>query len=291
MTQPTRSNAFNIEARVRTNSHYAKAVTSIPGYVEAVALRDKTKAMQQSVLFPQVEWPTAPTSVHADLDGYLTEYRNAWQEEQSRTRDAEALTTVLGACERAMQSAIDDPNALLSALADDLDELMEQLEDVVTRLNGATTPTEAINADTVDAWKELPAIRREYDSIRHAQTLVLLDDPDSAMNNRSDHLDDPLASDVILRNLDQLLPTWRDADTRFAMQGTPPDRRPWPSDDLEQLVWLINSSAEVWIPTSSQLARLHAERRDRANPMPDKAAPKPPRPNQQFGRVTPMGAI
>jgi hypothetical protein len=89
------------------------------------------------------------------------------------------------------------------------------------------------------------------------------------MNHRSDHLDDPLASDVIIRNLDELLPTWRDPDTRFAMQGTPPDRRPWPEDSVEQLVWLINSGAEVWLPTASQLAKLHTERRHRIDPPAD----------------------
>ena len=53
------------------------------------------------------------------------------------------------------------------------------------------------------------------------------------------------------------------------MQGSPPDRRPWPINDvLAQLVWMIVSDAEPWLPTSTQLARLHTERRNRANPPP-----------------------
>jgi hypothetical protein len=97
--------------------------------------------------------------------------------------------------------------------------------------------------------------------------LVLLDAP--VMNHRSPHIDDPLADDTHLANLDALLPGWHDPDTRFAMQGTPDDRRPWPADPLEQLVWLVRSDAEVWIPTTSDLDALHAQRRDRLNPMPD----------------------
>lgn len=257
------TNALTVMARARTSPHYARAVTARPGYLEAVDLRDKALAAQQYL--PATDYPTPPAKGE-DLNAYLNAYITAWTEDQARTATTEAIAVVIGDCERRIRSAIDEPNAVLSVLAADLNELMAQLKDVVTRLNGATTPTEAINADTVNAWKELPAIRREYDSIRHAQTLVLIDDPHSAMNNRSDHLDDPLASDLILRNLDQLLPTWRDADTRISMQGSPPERRPWPADELEQLVWFVNSSAEVWLPTSSELSELHAARRERLNP-------------------------
>jgi hypothetical protein len=260
------STVGHIEGRSRTNKHYAKAIKAVPGYLEATALRDKAQAKKRDTLFPVVVWPSAPTDIEHDLDKYLADYTAAFEEEQTRERAAAALDTVVGACERQMRAAIDDPDALLTVLSTDLDELMAQVKNVVTRLNGATTPTEAINNDTVDAWKELPALRREYDSIRHAQTFVLLDNP--AMNHRSEHINDPLASDAIIRNLDELLPSWRDPDTRFAMQGAPPDRRPWPEDDVEQLVWLINSGADVWLPTSTQLAKLHTERRHRLDPPP-----------------------
>jgi hypothetical protein len=265
MSQPL-STAGHVEGRARTNKHYADAVRAVPGYLEALALRDKAQARKRDILFPAVAWPSAPAHVD-DLDAYLAEYTAAFEEEQTRARDTAALDTVVGACERQMRTVIDNPDALLTVLAADLDQLMTQVRNVVSRLNGATNPTEAIDNDTVDAWKELPALRREYDSVRHAQTFVLLDDP--AMNHRSDHLDDPLASDVIIRNLDEVLPSWRDPDTRFAMQGTPPDRRPWPESSVEQLVWLINSGAEVWLPTAGQLAKLHTERRHRIDPPAD----------------------
>jgi hypothetical protein len=285
------TSALTIAARVRTNTHYAKVVTAQPGYLGAVALRDKAQAMQRSILFPQVVWPQAPTDIDADLDEYLTAYRAAWAEEQTRTRDSDALDAVIGACERTMGTAIGNPDSLLSGLADDLYELMEQVQAVVARLNGAATPLEAIDADSVQAWRELTPLRTTYDSIRHAQELVLLDAP--VMNHRSPHIDDPLADDTRLANLDTILPGWHDADTRYSMQGAPSDRRPWPSDPVEQLVWMVTSDAEVWLPTGAELAAVHAERRERLNPTPtpDEAEPKPPRPKQQPRRVIQLGAF
>jgi hypothetical protein len=291
MTQSARpTSAGTVAARVATNTHYAKAITAQPEYLGAVALREKAQAMKRSILFPQVVWPQAPTDIDADLDAYLTAYRAAWVEEQTRTRDSDALDAVIGACERTMGSAINDPDSLLARLADDLYELMEQVQAVVARLNGASTPLEAIDADSVQAWRELTPLRATYDSIRKAQELVLLDAP--VMNHRSPHIDDPLADDSLIANLDTILPGWRDPDTRYSMQGAPSDRRPWPIDALEQLVWLAQSDAEVWLPTAPELAALHAERHDRANPMPDKAEPKPPRPKQQqHKRVIQLGAF
>jgi hypothetical protein len=263
----TGSNPLHVLARTRVNPFYARAVAAQPGYLEAVALRDKAQSMQRSLQFPAVVWPDPPTAATANLDDYLAAYTAAWDEEQTRTRNIDALGTVIGACERAVRSAIDDPDNLLTILSADMDELMAEIESAVSKLKGATTPIEAINADTSTAWRELAPLRDTYDSLRHAQTLVLLDAP--VMNHRSPHIDDPLADDTHIANLDDVFPGWHDPDNRFAMQGTPDDRRPWPADPLEQLVWFVNSPAELWIPTTSDLDALHAKRRDRLNPMPD----------------------
>jgi hypothetical protein len=266
MTAPHPTSALQIEARCRSNEHYAKAVAvTQPDYSAALLLRDKAMQRKRSVQFPMVVWPTEPTSAR-DIDRYLTAYAAAAEEERTRSRDAQALDAVIGACERRMGAAVDDPDALLKVLAADLDELLTRVADVCRRLNGASTPTQAIDNDTAAVWRELPPLRREYDDVRAAQTLVMLDAP--AGNHRSDHIDDPLASDLILANLDDLIvPNWRQPDNRFVMQGTPPDRRPWPVDDeLAQLVWLIVSDAEPWLPTSVELARLHTQRRHRIDP-------------------------
>jgi len=159
MTNPLGSTALTIEARAKRNPYYAKIVNAQYGYSEAAALRDKAQAKRRSTLFPQVSWPEAPADSSADLDEYLTAFTAAWDEQQNRTRDAEALDTVIGACERTMQSVIGDPDCLLQALAGDFDELMDHLRETVSRLNGATTPTEAIDADTATVWRELPELR------------------------------------------------------------------------------------------------------------------------------------
>jgi hypothetical protein len=267
MTQPigVRS-ALGILARAKMNPRYAKLLATRPGYLEAVAMRDKALQKQQSLRFPQVTYPTPPDTDGADLDQYLSDYAAAYEEEQSRTRHADALTAVIGACERTINSALDNPDALLRPLSEDLDNLMGRVTEVVDRLNGATNANEAINADVADAWRELPAYRREYDDIRNTQQLLMLHDDRPPGDHTSDYVNDPLASDVVIANLDDLMPGWRGPDTRYTLQGPPPDRRPWPNDPLEQLVWLITSPAKVWIPTDSDLTALHATRRRLIDP-------------------------
>jgi len=106
------------------------------------------------------------------------------------------------------------------------------------------------------------------------------------LNHRSPHVDDPLADDTHIRNLDEVFPGWRDPDTRISMQGTPPDRRPWPTDPIEQLVWFVNGPADIWLPTTAELQRLHQQRIKRLNPTPE-VQPEPHKPKQQFGVVYP----
>jgi hypothetical protein len=76
---------------------------------------------------------------------------------------------------------------------------------------------------------------------------------DLLRDSTSAHLEDDIASDLILRNLDQLMPTWRRPDDRFTMgMRELGDRRPWPTDDpLAELVWLATSDAEPWLPTAA----------------------------------------
>jgi hypothetical protein len=174
-----------------------------------------------------VSWPEAPTDINADLDEYLTAYTAAWDEQQNRTRTAEALDAVVGACERTMQSVIGDTDLLLQALAGDFDELMDHLRETVSRLNGAANANEAINAGTAESWRELPALRREYDQLRHAQELVMLDAP--VMNHRSAHVDDPLADDIHVGNLDAVFPTWRPTTGSLSAHPTGAPGPPIPS--------------------------------------------------------------
>ena len=70
--------------------------------------------------------------------------------------------------------------------------------------------------------------------------------------HRSNYLlDDPLATDTTLRNLDQIFPAWREPDTTHTTLSDAPqaDPRPWPQDPISQLVWLATSEAQPWVPT------------------------------------------
>jgi hypothetical protein len=258
--------ALGVIARAKMNSRYAQLLATRPGYLEAVAMRDRAMQKQQSLRFPAVAYPTPPDSDDADLDQYLSDYAAAYEEDQFRNRQADALGAVVGACERSIGSAMDDPDALLRPLSDDLTNLMARITTVVDQLNGATNANEAITNNVADAWRELPALRSEYDDIRRTQQLLMLHDDRPPSDYLSDYTDDPLASDLIIANLDDVMPTWRTPDTRFTMQGNPPDRRPWPNDPLEQLVWLVISGAKAWIPTTSELTALGQARRRLIDP-------------------------
>ena len=90
---------------------------------------------------------------------------------------------------------------------------------------------------------------------------------------RSDYIEDDLASDLQLANVDEVLPGWNRPDNRAALSFRElGDRRPWPiHDPIEQLVWLVTSDAEPWLPTTKDLAKLRAKRQARRT----KAGPKP----------------
>ena len=57
---------------------------------------------------PRIRSAPTPDSDDADLDNYLSSYAAAYEKEQSRTRQADALAAVVGACEWAVNSALDD---------------------------------------------------------------------------------------------------------------------------------------------------------------------------------------
>jgi hypothetical protein len=258
------TNALPIKLRAQSNTFYAKAIAAVPGYLEAQARYERATEKRRSVLFPQVQWPALPTAESDDLDAYLDAYEAAWEEEQARNRRAEALDAVIGQANREMRTVLDDPDRLLRSLAEDFSDLMAAVANVVTRLKGATTPLQAINAGTSEVWRELQPLRETYDTIRRAQGFVNLELP--PQNHRSEHITDELADDRHIGNLDTILPGWRDADNRYFMSDMVPDRRPWPTDPCEQLVWAITNDAEVWLPTQRQLAKVLAARARRMQP-------------------------
>jgi hypothetical protein len=231
------------------------------------------------VLLPQVR--CVPPLVRRGVDNgtaaavrWLESLADAEIAEQIRAAKWQALNNLVLDCNRRISGASRDIARMCASLNAHLQALMDDVSAVVECLNGARTPNEVIASGVGDVWRELFPLRQSYDQIRQAQEWALLG-RDELINSRSRYVDDAHASDVMIRNLDDVLPGWNQPDTTFRISGDAPRRQPWPADPIEMLVWLAHSDAEPWIPTIVQLAELHAERHRRLHPLPKNTRPAP----------------
>jgi hypothetical protein len=256
-----------IRALARVNEYFRKALNANPSYPAAVALRDRAQQARDEL--PAVQWPDPP-GTEDDLGAWLDAVAEADAAERARTAKIVALTQLLGRCDGDISMCVlGDPDGVLESLSRDFEALMTEVDAAVQRLGDARTPAEVIANNASAAWNELGVLRRSYDALRVAQSAVMASAaPDAVQASRLLHLDDPLASDAMIANLDDVFPTWRQSQPRH-MDGALNDLRPWPVDDYTaELVWLSASDAEPWIPTVKQLEQLQAERRHRMNPNP-----------------------
>jgi hypothetical protein len=260
-------NAPSLMAKANANRYMHKALTSWPDYSRLVALRGKV-IQQQRALAP-IPAALPPTAADADFDAWLTEVASAANAQRDREVKHGALGDLLRDVDTGIVAIAEvHTETLLESLATDLTDLMADVKTVVSRLDGATTAAAAIANGTADAWRELPQLREEYDDLRDAQLTVMhAADFIHIQNAQSPHIDDEMATDLALANLDELVPGWRNpAPAHISISGTIPDRRPWPTDPVEQLVWLAASNARPWVPTLAQLYRLQERRRTKDNP-------------------------
>ncbi|MEU9805593.1 hypothetical protein [Mycobacterium sp. NPDC050853] len=252
------------------NEYLAAALHRIPDHARLVALRAKLIAHQISLIPPAA--PSPPHEATDDIGGWLAEVnesahaRRLWQEQ------VDALAGQVQQCNMALSNF---PHAhadtLFAALAHELNSVMAETADITDRLVDARTATEAIAAGAADSWQQLTPLRQAYDRIRDGQHTLMyrIGDPLLLGNAVSQYIPDELASDLVLANLDDVLPGWRGPQTGIIrVQGPPPERRPWPADPIEQLVWLATSAARPWVPTMQQLEELWADRRMRTDPTP-----------------------
>ncbi|MDT5348326.1 MAG: hypothetical protein QOH91_1613 [Mycobacterium sp.] len=257
-----------IRALARVNDYFRKALNANPSYPAAVALRDRAQQARDEL--PAVQRPDPP-GTEDDLGAWLDAVAEADAAERARTAKIVALTQLLGRCDGDISMCVlGDPDGVLESLSRDFEALMKDVDAAVQRLGGARTPTEVIVNNASEAWNELGVLRQSYDALRVAQSAVMASAaPHMVQASKSLHLDDPLASDVMIANLDDVFPTCRQSQSRN-LDGTLIDLRPWPVDDyIAELVWLSSSEARPWIPTLAQLEELHADRIARANPMPN----------------------
>lgn len=255
---------------IPANEYLRAALAEIPDYGRLSALRAKLITYQIG-LTPPAE-ATPPHSADDDIEGWLTEVNEhtaahrAWQER------FDALTAQVqhaGALLANIPTAHSE--TLLTHLGRELAALMAQTATVTDQLKDARTANEAIAKGVADSWQQLDPLRQSYDVLREAQSQLMarVGNPTILANSSSQYLVDELASDLMVANLDEVLPGWRAPQTGIIrIQGPDPDRRPWPADPTEQLVWLITSNAQAWIPTLDELHKLWATRKARIDPTP-----------------------
>lgn len=255
---------------IPSNAYLRAALAEIPDYGRLTALRAKLIDCQVALMPPAV--PTPPHTADDDIEGWLTQVnehagaRRAWQEHfdalTAQVQHANALLANIPAAHS---------EALLTHLGHELTALMAETATVTDQLKGARTAAEAIAKGVADSWQQLGPLRQSYDVLREAQSQLMarIADPTILANGTSPYLADELASDLMIANLDQVLPGWRAPQTgAIRMQGPDPDRRPWPADPIGQLVWLVVSDARPWIPTITELQKLWTARKNLIDPTP-----------------------
>ncbi|GAB1811121.1 hypothetical protein [Mycobacterium sp. MUNTM1] len=266
-------NAAGLAAVARTNEYLRRALEEFPDYATAVELRAKVIQAQRELR--GVSTVPSPTNVDG-LDEFLAAIERRTVDQLVFKAKHGALVSLRGEIDNQLPSILTvHCDAILGSLAADFSTLMADVTSVATQLNGARNASEAIAHGAEDTWRRLPALRDQYDQLRAAQQSVVLTafEPHVLATAKSDYIEDELASDLHLANLDEILPGWRRPDNRAATSfGELGDRRPWPIDDpLAQLVWLVTSDAEPWLPTTKDLRALRAKRQARTA----KAGPKP----------------
>jgi hypothetical protein len=279
MTAPTTTPALRIIQRCEGNIYYRDAVAT-PAWSDAVALRDKLMHKRTTLQAPiRPQSPPITADVDTWLDGWLDDVARTDESERTRAAKLAALDSLITRCDLEIQAVQHNPNPVLAKLGRDMDGLMTgDIASSVRLLNGAHTPAAVVTAgdpDALGAWQELASLRDEYDKIRQAQDWTTANDH-RFQNWKSEYLDDDLASDLSIANLDEIFPAWR-RPAAAVTRWDGPNPRPWPTDPVAQLVWLATSGAKVWVPTLVQLGelrdqRLHAARHPNGEPQPQPQA-------------------
>ncbi len=207
------------------------------------------------------EWITAQIDAK-DMQDRLAR-RRAILSEVVRDANNQALTAAASILPRELAAYHKE----LESLLDDVADLADQLDDI-------RTAEQAITADRTSEWKRLSELVNDYEDLRRAQ--LSRTDVEMIRQARPSEYDaEDHASDLYIRNLDELWPRWRFGDaapngmTTITVGDTARRRyAPWPADRTQLLIWLATSRAEAWIPTPTQLQQLWAERSKPRNPKP-----------------------
>lgn len=255
-------NAQTLINTARTNPALAAALTVVPEWQQTIDLRDAVQQKMDNLA--HVPLPPRPTNAD-QLDDWIAAAAAA----TSQQEQAERLHATLRSLAADLTGNLDGTawihgNTMLADLHTQLVAVMKSVATIADKLNGANNASAAITQQVEKHWRALPELRIQYENIRAAQTIITIAvDSNASQNAISPHLPEELASDLLLANMDELIPGWRIADTRWVASGNPPRRAPWPTEPIEQLVWLATSDAQPWVPTTDQLAQLNDKRLNR----------------------------
>ncbi|OBG72060.1 hypothetical protein A5700_00800 [Mycobacterium sp. E1214] len=242
-----------------------------PEYFTAQRVADETKRKLNEL--------AAPSDVSAphplDTGEITDEWINDTAELETRRRQWERrrgvlLTLANDARGRAQSLRDAQKSNILAAYNDELNRLLDRAHELSGELRGVDTAHEAIANDRGPQWKALTQLTEDYHELRVAQHALMSHDVVFSAKAKAgeDH-----ASDLYLKNLDDIWPGWRTAQSDDSMQypngGRPSTRRePWPDEPAALMLWLVRSKAEPWIPSEADLERLRQRRIAKANPIP-----------------------
>lgn len=222
--------------------------------------------------------PTFPTAAD-DLDPFaLGEIREEWvlalidrKDNEQRLQRRRAILTEFRsvAQSRANTAASSIADEVLVGCHHELVKLLDEAADLAEELDGVDSAEKAIAADLGQAWKRLRELADDYSTLRRFQISHV--NSEMVSRSRPSAGGEEHASDLYIRNLDDLWPEWRTGGAAngltFNHVGSAVHRyEPWPTEPVQLLLWLATSRVEPWVPTSAQLQRHWVDRRKRANP-------------------------
>lgn len=247
------------------NPYYARALRRNKNFDQAVELRAEAIRARDDLAKSRPQPPLMPTTVDDDLDAWHTA-RAAWRADEQRwAARQEDLDLLIAEQEQRIQGVGLNRSGIVASLQADLDDLMTQVTEAVTKLGGATTPTQVIAAGTGEAWNELAGLRERFDTLRAGYEAAMSGAEELGWARSRYLISDPWASDAMFENISEVFPSWREPDKAYRQVGMDPSAtvrpQPWPEDKTAALAWIVNSGALPWAPTPEQLNQLWARRR------------------------------
>ncbi|WP_030515502.1 hypothetical protein [Nocardia sp. NRRL WC-3656] len=264
---------LRIKRLTATNRYYAEAIATLPRYTELSAVAAEADQRITELATPATELPSPLAAGRID-DEWLDATVNAQLAATDIDRRRRILIDLRDQAHRQITVSVRlRADQMLAVLNDRLTGLIDTGRDICADLRGARTAADAITNGpaAVEAWTNRANGLDDYRLLRAAQDAVMAEHRTSTayIAARSSDNDDPRASDLLIANLDDIAPGWRQPGHDYS--GKSLWSAPWPDDDLEFFVWLCTSDAQPWVPTFTDLERLRASRK----PAPIETAPSP----------------